>query len=53
MQRKLLRKILAIGIIILFIGVGIHPSFAVDTKSTTSNNKSEEFKSCSEVSKVI
>ncbi len=35
MQRNLFSKILAIGIIILFIGVGIHPAFAVEDKTST------------------
>ena len=39
MQKNHTCKTLAIGIIILFIGVGIHPVFAVESK--TSNGSSE------------
>ena len=34
MSKNLYCKILAVGIIVLFIGAGIHPSFAVDTKTS-------------------
>ncbi len=50
MKNKLLSKILAIGIIILFIGVGIHPAFAVDTKQSIRFNQSEKCRECSEIS---
>ncbi len=42
MQKKLYCKILAIGIIILFIGAGIHPAFAVENKPSMVNKASEE-----------
>ena len=37
MQKSHIDKILAIGVIILFIGVGIHPVFAVGTKQSNLN----------------
>jgi hypothetical protein len=49
MKSKLYCKILAIGIIILFIGVGIHPAFAVDTKQSMTIKASEEDCGCNEV----
>ena len=38
MQRKHTRGILAIGIVVLFIGAGIHPVFAVNDKTSISEN---------------
>jgi hypothetical protein len=35
MRRYLLGKTLALGVVVLFISVGIHPAFAVDTKTST------------------
>ena len=39
MTRTHIGKILAVGIICLFIGVGIHPAFAVEDKASTYNNE--------------
>ncbi len=50
MQRKHTRGILAIGIVVLFIGVGIHPAFAVNTKQSMINKVSVEDCGCGEVS---
>ena len=49
MQKNHTCKILAIGIIVLFIGVGIHPAFAVDTKQSMVNKASKEDCGCKEV----
>ena len=48
---NMLKKILAVGIIILFIGVGIQPAFAVDTKTSVVNQQKEENCGCEVVSK--
>ena len=50
MQRNHTRGILAIGIVVLFIGVGIHPAFAVNTKQSMVNKVSVEDCGCGEVS---
>jgi len=50
MQKKHTRGILAIGIVVLFIGVGIHPAFAVNTKQSMVNKVSVEDCGCGEVS---
>jgi len=42
MQRNHKREILAIVIVALFIGVGIHPAFALDTNQSMVNKTSEE-----------
>ena len=42
MQKNHIGKILTIGIIVLFVGVGIHPAFAVETKQSMANKASEE-----------
>jgi hypothetical protein len=42
MYRGLLSKLLTIGIIVLFIGVGIHPAFAIDTKQSIVNKVNDE-----------
>ncbi len=34
MQRNLFSKILAVGIVVLFLGVGIHPVFAIEDKTS-------------------
>ena len=34
MQKNQLSKIIVVWIIVLFIGIGIHPAFASDTKQT-------------------
>ena len=49
-RNPVLYKILVVGVIVLFIGIGIQPAFAVDTKTTISNNQNEDCKSCDEVS---
>jgi len=50
MQKKHTRGILAIGIVVLFIGVGIQPAFAVNTKQSMVNKVSIEDCGCGEVS---
>ena len=50
MQKKHTIGILAIGIVVLFIGVGIHPAFAVNTKQSMVNKESVEDCGCGEVS---
>ena len=50
MQKKHTRGILVVGIIVLFIGAGIHPAFAVDTKKSIVNKASEEDCCCVDVS---
>ncbi len=42
MQKNHISKTLALGIIVLFISVGIHPAFAVDTKQFIVNNQSKD-----------
>ncbi len=49
MKSKLNCKILAIGIIVLFIGVGIHPAFAVDTRQSMVNKANEKDCGCNEL----
>ncbi len=49
MKSKLYCKILAIGIIVLFVSIGINPAFAVDTKQSMVNEASEEDCGCNEV----
>ena len=39
MQKNLMCKILVLGIIVLFIGAGIHPVFAVNDKTSISENE--------------
>ncbi len=46
MKKNLLGKILTLGIIVLFIGAGIYPAFAVEIKSTMINNQSDRDCSC-------
>lgn len=48
---NMLKKILAVGIIILFIGVGIQPAFAVDTKTSIVNQQNEEDCGCQVVNR--
>ncbi len=50
MQKKHTRGILAIGIVVLFIGVGIHPALAVNNKQSMVNKVSVEDCGCGEVS---
>ena len=45
------RKGLVVGIIILFIGVGIQSGIAVETKSPIVNNHSEEDCGCEDVNR--
>ena len=49
MKHNLYCKILAVGIIVLFVGVGIHPAFAVDTRQSMVNKASEEDCGCNDV----
>lgn len=42
MGNKLVKKGLAIGIIVLFIGAGIYPSIAIKNKMLTTENISDE-----------
>jgi hypothetical protein len=42
MRRYLLGKTLALGVVVLFIGLGIHPAFAVDTRQSMVSKASEE-----------
>jgi hypothetical protein len=51
MQKRLYYKTLAIGIILLFLGVSVSSAISIDTKSTITNIQSEECKECNEVSK--
>ena len=46
MKKGLYCKILAFGIIVMFIGVGTHPAFAVDTKQPIVNITNEEDCGC-------
>jgi hypothetical protein len=39
MRRNLIGKTLALGVVVLFISVGIHPAFAVEDKASTSENE--------------
>jgi len=39
-KKKLLKNIFALGIIVLFIGIGIHPAFAVKNKTSSDSNTS-------------
>ena len=47
----MLKKILSIVIIILFIGIGIQPAFAVDTNTSVVNQQSEEVCECQVVNR--
>ncbi len=40
MNTNLLSKTLTLGIVVLFIGVGIHPAFAMEEKTSSSENES-------------
>jgi hypothetical protein len=48
MHKNHTKGILAIGIICLFIGVGIHPAFAVETRQSIVNKASEEDCGCND-----
>ena len=50
MQISLVRKGLVLGIIVLFIGMGIHPAFAVDTNQSIFSKEIEECSECNKVS---
>jgi hypothetical protein len=39
MRRNLIGKTLALGVVVLFIGVSVHPAFAVDTKTSITSNQ--------------
>jgi len=45
-----MKKVIVIGIIVLFVGMGFQPAFAVDTKQSIDDNKSEECEECNEFS---
>ena len=47
----MLKKILSIVIIILFIGIGTQPAFAVDTNTSVVNQQSEEVCECQVVNR--
>jgi hypothetical protein len=49
MVERLFKKGLVVGIIVLFIGVGVQPALAVDTKQSIDDNKDEECRECNEV----
>jgi hypothetical protein len=42
MEGNMFKKALVVGIIFIFIGVGIHPAFAVETKQSIINQPSVE-----------
>ena len=42
MKKGLYFKILAMGIIVLFVGFGIHPVFAVDIKNFNTDSEDNE-----------
>ena len=44
------KKSIVISIILLLVGVSLSSAISVDTKSTISNNESEECKECNEIS---
>jgi len=46
MKNNLLGKTIILGIIVLFIGAGVYPAFAVEIKSTMINNKNDEDCGC-------
>ena len=46
MRDRLFRKGLVIGIIVLFVGVGFQPAFAVESKLSTDNIEKEEDCDC-------
>jgi hypothetical protein len=50
MVERLYKKGLVVGIIILFICVGVQPAFAIDTNQSIDDNMSEDCKECNEVS---
>jgi len=51
MRDCLFRKGLVVGIIFLFIGVGVYPAFAEDTKQSIVNNQSEDDCGCQVVNR--
>ena len=46
MKKNLLDKTLTLGLIVLFIGAGIYPAFAVEINSTMISNQSEKDCGC-------
>ena len=52
MNKNILKKGLVVGVIFLFIGVGINPAFAVKTKTSIVNNQSEEDCGCQVINDV-
>ena len=49
MKKKWFVTPLALGIVFLFIGVSIHPTFAIDIKKSIRVNQSEERSDCREL----
>ena len=52
MKKNMLSKTLAIGIIILFVGIGFQPAFAVETKLSADNTEKNEDCNCPEVDRL-
>ena len=52
MTKEMFSKILAIGVILLFIGVGIQPAFAVELKLSTDKTEKAEDCECQEVNRA-
>ena len=50
MNNRLYCKILALCVVLSFIGIGIQPAFGVDIRQSISNNQSEECRECRELS---
>jgi hypothetical protein len=51
MQKNKIGKILAVGIIIMFISVGVHPAFAVNTRQSIVDKASEDDCGCEDIDK--
>ena len=49
-MKTISKQTIVLSIILLLIGVSVSSAISVDTKSTISNNQSEECKECNEVS---
>jgi len=49
MKKEWLVKTLALGVVVLFICVSIHPAFAIDTKKSIIVNQSDECSDCREL----
>ena len=50
MKSKLYVKILALCVVLCFIGIGIQPAFAIDIKQSISKDETEECEDCKELS---